>query len=104
LAVMGKKRIAALPDVPTIVEAGYPKLASEDWAGILVKSGTPVPVVAKLNMAIDKALKSEKVREAFAKLGVEPGGGSSEAFGALERSEIARWTKVIKDADIKIAQ
>ena len=54
--------------------------------------------------AIDKALKSDKVRDAFAKLGVETGGGSPEAFGTLERSEIARWTKVIKDADIKIAQ
>jgi tripartite-type tricarboxylate transporter receptor subunit TctC len=104
LAVMGKKRIAALPDVPTIVEAGYPKLASEDWAGILVKSGTPAPVVARLNAAIDKAIKTEKVREAFAKLGVDPGGGSPEAFGALVRSETVRWTKVIRNADIKINQ
>src|SRR5215468_6018564 len=76
LAVMGHKRIAALPDVPTIVEAGYPQLASEDWAGILVKSGTPAPVVARLNAAIDKAVKSEKMAEAFAKLGTDPGGGA----------------------------
>jgi tripartite-type tricarboxylate transporter receptor subunit TctC len=104
LAVMGKKRLAALPDVPTIVEAGYAKLASEDWAGMLVRAGTPPPVIARLNGAVEKALQSDKVREAFAKLGVEPGGGSPESFGMLERSEIARWTKVIKDADIKIAQ
>src|SRR5262249_37417895 len=57
LAVMGHKRVAALEDVPTIVEAGYPKLASEDWAGILVKSGTPAPVIAQLNAAINKAIK-----------------------------------------------
>ena len=99
---MGRKRVAALKDVPTIVEAGYPKLAAEDWAGILVKSGTPPAVVARLNAAINKALKTDKVREALAKLGVDPGGGTPEAFGTLVRAEIARWSKVIKDAGIKI--
>ena len=81
LAVTGHKRVAALKDVPTIVEAGYPKLASEDWAGILVKAGTPAPVIAQLNAAINKALKTDKVRDALAKLGVDPGGGTPEAFG-----------------------
>jgi tripartite-type tricarboxylate transporter receptor subunit TctC len=102
LAVMGHKRVAALPDVPTIVEAGYPQLASEDWAGLLVRSGTPAPVVAQLNAAVNTALKTDKVREAFAKLGLDPGGGTPEAFGALLRGETTHWTKVIKDAGIKI--
>jgi tripartite-type tricarboxylate transporter receptor subunit TctC len=90
--------------VPTIVEAGYPRLASEDWAGFLIKAGTPPDVTARLNAAINKALKTEKVRDALAKLGVDPGGGSSEEFGALVRSEISRWGKIVKDANIKIAQ
>lgn len=102
LAVMGRKRVAALEDVPTIIEAGYPSLASEDWAGILVRSGTPAPVVAQLNTAINKAIRTEKVREALAKIGVDPGGGSPEAFGTLVQGEIAHWSKVIKDAGIKI--
>jgi tripartite-type tricarboxylate transporter receptor subunit TctC len=102
LAVMGRKRVAALKDVPTIVEAGYPQLASEDWAGILVKSGTPAPVVAQLNAAVNKALKTDQVRDALAKLGTDPGGGTPDAFGGLVRSEIAHWGKVIKDAGIKI--
>jgi tripartite-type tricarboxylate transporter receptor subunit TctC len=102
LAVMGRKRVAALPDVPTIVEAGYPQLASEDWAGMLVKSGTPAPAVAQLNAAVNKALKTDKVRESLAKLGTDPGGGTPEAFGTLLRSEIAHWSKVVKDANIKI--
>jgi len=101
LAVTGKKRVAALSDVPTIAEAGYPKLASEDWAGIMVKTGTPAPVIARLNAAFDRAVKAEKVREEFAKLGFDPGGGSPEAFGALVHTEIVRWAKVIKDAGIK---
>jgi tripartite-type tricarboxylate transporter receptor subunit TctC len=102
LAVMGRKRVAALEDVPTIIEAGYPTLASEDWAGILVKSGTPAPVIEKLNTAINKAIRTDKVREALAKLGVDPVGGSPAAFGTLMRSEIAHWSKVIRDAGIKI--
>ena len=102
LAVMGRKRVAVLKDVPTIVEAGYPKLAAEDWAGILVKTGTPPAVIARLNEAVNKALKTDKVREALAKLGVDPGGGTPEAFGALVRSETAHWTKVVKEAGIKI--
>src|SRR5215475_9823980 len=61
LAVTGPKRVAVLPDVPTVAEAGYPKLTSEDWAGMIVKAGTPADVVTRLNGAIDKALKTEKV-------------------------------------------
>jgi tripartite-type tricarboxylate transporter receptor subunit TctC len=102
LAVMARKRVAALKDVPTIVEAGYPQLASEDWGGFMVKAGTPPATVARLNEAINKALKTDKLRETLAKLGTDPGGGTPEAFGTLVNGEIARWTKVIKDAGIKI--
>jgi len=102
LAVMGRRRVAALSDVPTIIEAGHPKLVSEDWAGIMVKAGTPAPVIAQLNATIDKAIRTEKAREAFAKVGFDQGGSTPEAFGALVHTEIARWSKVIKDADIKI--
>ena len=102
LVAMSRQRVPALKDVPTIVEAGYPTLASEDWAGILVRAGTPEPVVARLNAAINKAIKTEKVREAFAKVGTDPGGGSPEEFGTLVNAEVAHWTKVINDAGIKI--
>lgn len=101
LAVMGRKRVAALSEVPTIVEAGYPKLVSEDWAGIMVKAGTPAPVIAQLNAAIGRAIMTEKAREASAKVGFDPSCGTPEAFGTLVRTEIARWSKVIRDADIK---
>src|SRR5262249_2071905 len=74
LAVMARKRVAALKDVPTIVEAGYPQLASEDWGGLLVKAGTPRATVARLNEAINKALKTEKPPEAPPKLGTDTAG------------------------------
>lgn len=104
LAVTGTKRVAALPDVPTIVEAGYPKLASEDWAGLLIKTGTPPEVTARLNAAINKALTTEKVRDAFARLGTDVGGGTPEEFGVTVRSEMARWGRIVKDAGIKVQQ
>src|SRR4249920_817530 len=102
LAVMGHKRVPALKDVPTIAEAGYPKLAAEDWNGLMLKTGTPPAVTAQLNEAVNKALKTVKVRDALARLSTDPGGGTPEAFGTLVRAEIARWSKVIKDAGIKI--
>jgi tripartite-type tricarboxylate transporter receptor subunit TctC len=102
ITAMSRKRIAAYPDVPTIVEAGYPRLASEDWAGILCKSGTPVPVVERLNAVFNKAIKTDKVRDALVKTGTDPGGGTAEQFGRLVNAEIGHWSKVIKDAGIKI--
>jgi len=102
LAVTGPKRVAVLPDVPTLAEAGYPKLTSEDWAGFLIKAGTPPTVVAKLNAAINKTIKSDKVREAFTKLGFDLGGGTPEEFGTMMRAEMARWGAIVKEANIKI--
>ena len=102
LAVMARKRVAALKDVPTIVEAGYPQLASEDWGGLLVKAGTPSATVARLNEAINKALKTDKLREALTKLGTDPGGGTPEAFGKLIESDIVKYSKVIREAGIRI--
>ncbi len=103
LAVMGTKRVAVLSEVPTIVEAGFPKLASEDWTGMLIKAGTPPQTTARLNAAVNKALQSEKLRDALAKLGIDPGGGTPEQFGAMLRTEIVRWGQIIKDAGIKIS-
>jgi tripartite-type tricarboxylate transporter receptor subunit TctC len=102
LAVMGGKRNPVLPDVPTIAEAGFPKLVAEDWAGILAKAGTPADVIARVNSAVNYALKTDKVRDALAKLGTDVGGGTPEEFGAHVHAETVRWTKVIKDAGIKI--
>jgi tripartite-type tricarboxylate transporter receptor subunit TctC len=103
LAVTAPKRVSALSDVPTIVEAGFPSLVVEDWTGFAVKRGTPKAVVAKLNAAINKALAKPAVREAFAKLGAEAAGGSPDEYGGLVRAQIAHWKKIVSDANIKVS-
>lgn len=104
LAVTAPKRLAALADVPTIAEQGFPGLAVADWVGFAVKSGTPGDVVSRLNGAINKALAEPKIREAFAKVGAEPAGGSPADYGELVKSQMAHWAKVVKDSGIKIGQ
>jgi tripartite-type tricarboxylate transporter receptor subunit TctC len=104
LAVTAPKRLASLPDVPTIAEQGFPGLTVEDWVGFAVKSGTPVDAVTRLNAAINTALAKPKIREAFSKLGAEPAGGSPVAYGDLVKSQTAHWAKVVTDSGIKMGQ
>jgi tripartite-type tricarboxylate transporter receptor subunit TctC len=104
LAVTGPRRVAALKDVPTIVEEGFPNLVVEDWVGLAVKSGTPADIVTRLNTAINKVLATPKIREAFARLGAEPAGGTPAAFGDLLKSQVVYWGRVVKDSGIKMQQ
>jgi tripartite-type tricarboxylate transporter receptor subunit TctC len=104
LAVTGPKRIAALADVPTVAEQGFPKLTVEDWVGFAVRSGTPNEIIVRLNEAINKALSKPKVREAFARVGAEPAGGTPLACGDLVKSQVAHWASVVKDSGIKMGQ
>ncbi len=103
LAVTGPKRVPVLPDVPTIVEAGFASLVVEDWVGFAVKRGTPKDTVAQLNKAINNALEKPAVREAMARIGAEPAGGSAEEFGQLVNSQVEHWRKVVTEAGIKVA-
>jgi tripartite-type tricarboxylate transporter receptor subunit TctC len=104
LAVTAPKRMPALKDVPTVVEEGFPELVIQYWDGLAVKRGTPDAIVTRLNEAVNKALAKPAVREAFAKIAAEPAGGSPAELGALIKSQIAHWGKVVKDADIKIRE
>jgi hypothetical protein len=99
-----QKRIAALKDVPTVVEEGFPNLVVEDWVGLVAKSETPSEVITRLNAAINKALKTPKVRAAFARVGAEPARGSPAEFGNLITSQVAYWGKVVKQSGMKMQQ
>jgi tripartite-type tricarboxylate transporter receptor subunit TctC len=102
LAVTGPARLPALPDVPTVGEAGYPDLIIQDWFGFLVKKGTSDEIVARLNVTINKALTKPSVRTAIAKMAAEPAGGTPDEFGSFLRSQLAHWGKVVKESGIKM--
>jgi tripartite-type tricarboxylate transporter receptor subunit TctC len=104
LAVTGPKRLAALKEVPTIVEQGFPGLVVEDWVGFAVKSGTPKDIVARLNQAINDGLKKPTVRDALAKVGAEPAGGTPAEYGDLVKAQVAHWGAVVKQSGIKMQQ
>ncbi|QJR11217.1 hypothetical protein DSM104443_02290 [Usitatibacter rugosus] len=102
LGVTSKTRMPNLPDVPTIAESGVEGYESLSWSGIVAPAATPKPIIAKLNAAIDKILKSDEVRQKFAALGVDPVGGPPEAFAAHIRAESDKWGKLIRSANITV--
>ncbi|HET9917626.1 MAG TPA: tripartite tricarboxylate transporter substrate binding protein [Candidatus Binatia bacterium] len=104
LAVTAPARLPALKDVPTVGEAGFPALIIQDWFGILAKTGTPNEIVVRLNQAMNKALASPRVQQAIAKMAAEPAGGSPADFGQFLTSQIAHWSKVVKEANISMHQ
>lgn len=98
LAVTGLKRSAALPDVPTAAESGYPGFEVNNWQGLLAPAGTPAAIIAKLNQATIKALKQPSVVKQLETAGTEPVGSSPDEFKKFLAAEIAKWGKVIEQS------
>ena len=99
LAIAIQRRSAALPDVPTLEEAAnLPGFEMSAWQGIVVPSATPKDIVAKLNAEINKAVQNPDLRQRLAAQGAEPLGGTSEHYAEYIRTELLRWTKVVKDS------
>lgn len=103
-AVTSPQRLAQLPDVPTVSEAGLTGYDSTGWFGVVAPAGTPAAIVQKLNAEITAALKDEQIVASMRNLGVEPAPTTPEAFEAYVRSETQKWAKVIKQANIRIDQ
>ena len=102
LAVTGARRLASMPELPTIAESGFPGYEASSWYGILAPAGTPREIVAKLNAELSKALEQPEVRSSLLAEGAEPAGGSPERFAAHIRSEKERLGKLIRDAKIRL--
>ena len=100
LAVTSAKRSEALPDIPTIAEAGLAGYESSQWYGVLAPAGTPREIVARLNVEIVRALRLPDVKQRLAADGAEPVGSSPEEFAAFIKSEIEKWARVAKAAGI----
>jgi len=101
LAVMSPQRTQVLPQVPTIVEAGYPNMIVEAWTGVMVPAKTPPAVIAKFNGEVNKILALQEVKDQAAKIGVTLAGGTPEILDTLVKKEIKQWTEVVQRAKIK---
>ncbi len=102
IGISSAQRVPTLPDVPTFAEQGYPDAVTATWFGLIVRSGTPKDIVARLNTEFNTALALPDVREKLSDRGMTPVGGSSETYTAFIRSENERWSKVVKARGIKI--
>ncbi len=102
LAVTSTKRMASLPDVPTMQEAGLPNYEIRSWQAIFAPKGTPKPIVDKLYQAISEVLNTPEVLKRLETMGVEPSGMPPAEFADFQQREIEKWRKVIKAADIKV--
>ncbi len=100
LAVTGVKRSPAMPDLPTVMEAGVAGYSSGNWYGFLAPAGTPRAIVNRLNADILKALAQKDVRERMTRQGMEPGGSTPEEFAKFIKSETIKYAKVVKAAGI----
>ena len=101
LAVTTAKRSAVFPELPTMQEAGIAGYDTSTWGGLLAPAGTPKDVVAKLNAEVNKSLAAPDVREALAKAGIEPAGGTAAQFDEFIRAEMTRWAKVAQAAGVQ---
>ena len=102
LGVSSSKRNAALPELPTVAEAGVPGYEAIEWQGIMVPAGTPRDVILKLNQAFIRIVGMPDVRERVAALGSDLVTSTPEEFDAFVKRELAVWSKVVKDVGIKI--
>ena len=102
LAITGQKRDAALPDVPTMAEAGLAGYDANFWSGLVAPAGTPRDAIERLNGVLVKALASTEVREALARQGLEAAGTSPAEFAKFIAAEIEKWGRVVKASGAKV--
>jgi tripartite-type tricarboxylate transporter receptor subunit TctC len=101
LAVSGAKRSSVAPDIPTIAEAGLPGFVAENWWGVWVPVATPKPAADRLNASLAKAMTSDEIKQKFQDMAVEPLSGTPEALRDFTKSEIDKWGKLVREANIR---
>jgi tripartite-type tricarboxylate transporter receptor subunit TctC len=102
LAVTSGTRASSLPEVPTLSEAGLPGYEIVSWQAVFAPAGTPQPVVQRLATEIGRIINDPEVKSRLAGLGVEPSGAGPAELGTLQKSEVAKWAKLIKASNIKV--
>lgn len=102
IAVTSPTRLAGLEDVPTVAESGYPSFAVEGWSGVVAPSGTPGPIIARLNAEIRKSLETPDLKARFVQLNLRPRATSPQEFGAFMQEQTDYWGKVINRIGLKL--
>jgi tripartite-type tricarboxylate transporter receptor subunit TctC len=102
LAVSSARRVAVTPDVPTIAESGLPRFDVNPWWGILAPAETDMMIVHKINTEVAEILRTQEMVEFLAKQGAEPFVTTPDEFRTILRSDIDKWAKVVKAADVKL--
>ncbi len=101
LGILGPKRVAALPDLPTIAEQGVSGYALTNWFGLVVPAATPKELVSRIHGDFTKTLQEKEIRDKIVGMGADVVGNTPEQFGKFWRDELDKWAKVIKEANIK---
>jgi tripartite-type tricarboxylate transporter receptor subunit TctC len=101
LGAASANRNAALPDVPTLAEQGFPDTSADNWYGLLAPARTPAPIVAKLHDAVAAALAEPDMRDQLVRSGAVPAPTSTAEFAQLLRDELERWGRVVREKNIK---
>jgi tripartite-type tricarboxylate transporter receptor subunit TctC len=101
IGMTAAKRSPFVPDIPTFVEQGYPDVVAENWTGLLAPAHTPASIIAKLNSAFIATLNDPESRRKMEENGIAAAPSTPEEFGALLRSEIARWERVVREKGIQ---
>jgi tripartite-type tricarboxylate transporter receptor subunit TctC len=101
LGAASANRNAALPDVPTLAEQGFPDTSADNWYGLLAPARTPAPVIAKLHDAVVTALAEPDMRDKLTRSGAVPASTSVAEFAKLMRDELERWGRVVREKNIK---
>jgi tripartite-type tricarboxylate transporter receptor subunit TctC len=102
LAALGAKRLSQAPELPTVAESGVPGYEAQVWQSIVVPTGTPREIIAKLNAELTRIMKLPETRERLSAVGIEPTSSTPEELAAFIRSETTKWSKIIKDIGLKI--
>jgi tripartite-type tricarboxylate transporter receptor subunit TctC len=102
IAVSSAKRVAAIPDVPTVAEGGLKDFETGSWQGVVAAAGTPKEAIARLNSEISRILNAPEMKRNLAKLGTDVYTMTPEQLGNWLKSEIGKWAKVVKAANVKL--
>jgi tripartite-type tricarboxylate transporter receptor subunit TctC len=102
IGVMAPQRSPALPDVPTMVELGAPKLMSTTWFALLAPKGTPAPVIERMNAAANEVIADPAVRKRLVDIGASTLGGTPKQLADHLATEIVKWGRIVKEANIEV--